>query len=194
MRIAQIRKMDISNGEGIGVSLFTQFCPFHCPGCHNMSTWAANGGEEYTQETKEKILELVKQPYISRFSILGGEPLLPQNVLPLYELVEEIKEIRPDVKIWLWTGANFETLFDYYYNYEGYGQGEEDDKEFVALGWTKTNIGALSSLLDNVDYLIDGRFIQEKKDLTLKWRGSFNQRVLDCYASFECGEPILADV
>ncbi len=194
MRIAQIRKMDISNGEGIGVSLFTQSCPFHCPGCHNMSTWAANGGEEYTQETKEKILELVKQPYISRFSILGGEPLLPQNVSPLSDLVEEIKEIRPDIQIWLWTGTDFETLLDYHYNYYHYGEREEDDKEFVALGWTKANIGHLSGLLDDVDYLIDGRFIQEKKDLTLKWRGSYNQRVLNCWASIKRGEPVLADI
>lgn len=194
MRIAQIRKMDISNGEGIGVSLFTQFCPFHCPGCHNMSTWAANGGEEYTQETKEKILELVKQPHISRFSILGGEPLLPQNVTPLADLVKEIKETRPNIKIWLWTGTDFETLLDYYCNDYHYGEREEDDKEFVALGWTKANIGHLSGLLEDVDYLIDGRFIQEKKDLTLEWRGSSNQRVLNCRASIKRGEPVLADM
>ncbi len=194
MKIAQIRKMDISNGEGIGVSLFTQSCPFHCPGCHNMSTWAANGGEKYAQETEEKILELVERAYVSRFSILGGEPLLPQNVSPLSDLVKKIKKTRPDIKIWLWTGTNFETLLDYHYNYEGYGQREEDDEEFVALGWTKTNVGALSSLLDNIDYLIDGRFVQEKKDLTLKWRGSSNQRVLDCRASFECGEAVFANV
>lgn len=194
MRYSSIDKCECTNGKGWGISLFTQSCPFHCEGCHNMSTWAVNGGEEYTQEIKERILELIKQPYISRFSVLGGEPLLPQNVLPLSELVEEIKETRPDIRVWLWTGTNLETLFDYHYNYEGYGQREDDDKEFVNLGWTKTNIGPLSGLLDDVDYLIDGRFIQEKKDLTLKWRGSSNQRVLDCWASFKCGKPIAAKI
>lgn len=176
MKIAQIRKMDISNGKGIGVSLFTQNCPYHCPRCHNMSTWAANGGEEYTQETRKKILELAKPEYIRRFSILGGEPLLPQNVYALLDLVHEVRRIKPDISIWLWTGTTILAIRQFLF-------GEEcEDMVFASLGWTKQNKQDLYCLLMECDYVIDGRFEEDKKDLTLKWRGSSNQKIWDALA------------
>lgn len=176
MRFAQIRKMDISNGEGIGVSLFTSFCPYHCPHCHNMSTWGINSGREYTQEDKEKILELVKPEYIHRFSILGGEPLLPQNVYALLDLVHAVREIKPNISIWLWTGTTIEAIKQFL-------SGREcEDETFASLGWTKQNKQNLYCLLMECDYIIDGRFEEDKKDLTLKWRGSSNQKIWDALA------------
>lgn len=190
MKIAQIRSMDISNGEGIGISIFTQGCPFNCKGCHNMSTWSMNSGEKYTQETEKKILELVEQPYISRFSILGGEPLLPQNMQQLYNLVAKIRHSsKPDIKIWLWTGTTLESIFFLLDNLDN-----NPDEKFAALGWDDDSKDYLRALLPMIDYLIDGRFIQEQKDLTLKWRGSSNQRILDCKESTRQFKPILADI
>ena len=188
MRVAQIRSMDISNGEGIGISIFTSGCPYHCEGCHNISTWAVNGGEEYAQETKEQILELVQKMHISRFSVLGGEPLLPQNVAPLLDLLESIKEVRPDIKIWLWTGTTIESLQHLLQH------APVEDEKLSALNWSSFNLIHLNKTLQMVDYLIDGRFIQEKKDLTLKWRGSSNQRVLDCKKSMAQQSAVLADI
>lgn len=187
MRIAQIRSMDISNGPGIGISLFTQSCPYKCQGCHNMSTWAVNGGKDFTEEDKDTILELVQQPHISRFSVLGGEPLLPQNVYQLADLLRDMLQERPDVEVWLWTGTTFESLLALI-------QGEEpQDKVLASLGWSKDHRALLREILLSTNYLIDGRFIQEKKDLTLKWRGSENQRVLDCKTSLRQGKAIAAE-
>ena len=195
MRFAQIRKMDISNGEGIGVSLFTQGCPDHCAGCHNPSTWSKGGGEEYTQETEDKIVELVQSPHVTRLSILGGEPLIPQNVTQLLFLAKKVKDVRPDLKIWLWTGTTVEAIHDL----EHYRRPMDEaiDPTFSALGWNDISITSMSRLLGYyVDYLIDGRFAQEKKDLTLRWCGSSNQRVIDCRKTFnDAAECIhLADV
>lgn len=176
MKIAQIRKMDISNGEGIGVSIFTQNCPYHCQHCHNVSTWAANGGQEYSKSDKKKILELIQPEYITRFSILGGEPLLPQNVCQLLDLVQTIREVKPTISIWLWTGTTIEAIKQFLSNQEC------DDKTFVSLGWTDENKRDLFNLLMECDYVIDGRFEEDKKDLTLKWRGSSNQKIWDALA------------
>ncbi len=187
MKYSSIDKCECVNGRNWGVSLFTQGCPYKCPGCHNMSTWAINGGEEYTQKTQGAILELVQSPHVSRLSILGGEPLTPQNVMPLYELIVEVRTVRPDIDIWLWTGTTFEALWEF-------GNGVSSrDKTLDELGWTKNERLYLALILWNVDYLIDGRFVQEKRDLTLKWRGSSNQRVLDCTESMLAGMPVPAN-
>lgn len=188
MRYFSIDKCECTNGKNWGVSIFTSGCPYHCEGCHNMSTWAINGGEEYAQETQDTIVELVQKPHISRLSILGGEPLLPQNVVALYELIMEVRYVRPDIDIWLWTGTTFESLWELGNN------ATPEDKVLDSLGWTKAQRLYLAMILWNVDYLIDGRFVREKKDLTLKWRGSSNQRVLDCAESMLAGKPIPADI
>lgn len=99
MRYAQIRSLDVSNGLGVGVALFTQGCPFHCPGCFNPETWDYDSGKEFTKDTKEDIIELIKYPYIERFSVLGGESLIPQNRFELDRLIQAIKNERPDLKI-----------------------------------------------------------------------------------------------
>ena len=145
--------MDISNGTGFGVSIFTQGCPIHCKGCHNSSIWDFDGGSEYTAETEDLLLSLLSKPHITRLSILGGEPLLPNNYEHIAHLIKRVKNELPHIEIWLWTGYLIEDL------------AEIDDNN-------------LRYILSNLDYLIDGPFVQEKRDLTLKFRGSDNQRVL----------------
>ena len=112
MRYASIRSMDISDGEGIGISLFVQGCHFHCKNCFNQSTWDFNGGEEFTNEIKEKMFQLLDKPYMVRISILGGEPLSPPNRQKVRDLCEEIKQRFPDKKLWLYTGYKKEDLND----------------------------------------------------------------------------------
>ena len=155
MRYAALRSLDISNGEGIGASLFVQGCSIRCPGCFQPQTWDFNGGKSYTQETKEKILELVKPPHIERFSILGGEPLEEQNWFELACLINSIKQIRPDIKIWVYSGYEAEDL--------------------LIKSWRSTY---LKYILDNIDVLVAGPFIQEEQDLSLPWCGSRNQKIV----------------
>lgn len=152
MRYAQIRKMDISNGAGIGQSLFVQGCEFHCPGCFNEETWDLDGGNEWTPEIEEEFLELLERPYIIRVSILGGEPLLEQNLDSLDSLIMKIWARIPHVRIWLYTGYTYEEAI-------------KDPKK--------------KEIIDKLDYLVDGQFIEEEKDLTLEFRGSRNQRIID---------------
>ena len=160
MRYAQIREMDISNGKGLGVSLFVQGCDIRCKGCFNKSTWSFNGGKEWTREVKKKFLRLVSCNYVKRVSILGGEPLAPQNVNDVLDLVTTIKRDFPDKQIWLYTGRTIEEIFDY-----------EQEKEDEYICFQRRNIVMLC------DILVDGKFIEEQKD-ALAFRGSRNQRIL----------------
>lgn len=179
MKYAQIRKSDISNGEGIGVSLWTQGCPYHCAGCHNPDQWDRNGGKELTDQDIENMFIYINKPYISRFSILGGEPLLPENITTLLKIVLRIKEERPDIKVWVWTGTTLKDLL-LLCRFE-----DCEDKIFESQKWNGQSIKELVELLNNIDYLIDGRFIQEQKDLSLKYRGSKNQKVYDMRQSIQ---------
>lgn len=186
MRYAQIRSMDVSSGSGIGVSLFSQGCPYYCQGCHNMSTWSANGGREFTDKEQEKVLSLLRPEWVSRLSILGGEPLLPQNVRQLSNLIAAAQNKKPSLKVWLWTGTTLEDLIRLCF------KQEPNDSALSSLGWTDDNLNDLYDILSSIDYLIDGRFVQEKRDITLPWRGSTNQRVIDVQESKKHGwEPIL---
>lgn len=148
MRYASIRSMDISDGEGIGISLFVQGCHFHCKNCFNQSTWDFNGGEEFTNEIKEKMFQLLDKPYMVRISILGGEPLSPPNRQEVRDLCEEIKQRFPNKTLWLYTGYTLKEI-----------------KEFEL------------NILDFVDVLVDGRYEDDKRNLRLKFRGSTNQKV-----------------
>lgn len=180
MRYAQIRKMDISNGEGCGVSIFTQGCPIRCQNCHNNSIWNFNGGKEWTKESEQLILELMDRPQITRLSILGGEPLLEQNVQDLARLCMQVKQTWPQKKIWLWSGYLWEDIYLLAFNnsYRTLGTQKE---------WSWQEQKALRNILFNIDILVDGPFVQEQKDITLKWRGSKNQRVIRCKDSIEFG-------
>lgn len=162
MRYASIRKFDISNGEGIGVVLFTQGCPFHCKGCFNTETWDYEGGSLYTEEQKDTIISLLDNEHINRFTILGGEPFLPQNKKELEELLRAIKQTYPTKKTWAYSGNLFEKLKTDYPN-----------------------------LLQYIDVLVDGPYIETQRDLTLAFRGSANQRIIDVQKSLQVNEIIL---
>lgn len=180
MRYAQIRAMDISNGEGVGVSLFVQGCPFHCFGCFNSETWDFNGGKEWTKETKDKFMKLIDKPYIRRVSFLGGECLAEQNLSEVLSLVKEIREKFPNKTIWLYTGYSIENIVNFNTNPYPIPQQYFDVDNFIR------NI-----ILIYIDVLVDGRYIDEQRDITLKWRGSKNQRVIDVQQTLKQGKVVL---
>lgn len=159
MRYSEIEKCECHNGLGWGASLYTQGCHFHCKGCFNSETWNFNGGKEYTEETQQTILNLIEPEYITRFSILGGEPLELRNLLDLAELIVNIKIVKPDIKIWLYTGYEYEWL------------------EFESITSTLEYRYLLQIILNNIDVLVDGQFQEDKKDLTYPFAGSTNQRI-----------------
>lgn len=160
MNYAQIRKMDISNGEGIGVSLFVSGCPYHCKNCFNSVAWDYNYGKPFTQETMDIILKLLKPDYIKRFSVLGGEPLADQNVETVFKILSRIRDVYPNKKIWLYTGNTYENIIDL----------TDDTPEYYRFRIVNYNYA---------DVLVDGRYIDELKDLNLHFRGSSNQRLID---------------
>ena len=178
MRYAQIRSMDISNGEGVGVSLFVQGCPFHCKNCFNSETWDFNGGKEWTEETKNKFMKLIDRPYIKRVSFLGGECLAENNLDEVLKLVQEIRISFPEKTIWLYTGYTWERLV--------YSKmpSAENPEEF--LYWNQRN-----EIISNVDVLVDGRYIDEQRDITLKFKGSKNQRVINVQKSIAQNKIVL---
>lgn len=163
MRYASIRSMDISNGEGVGVSLFVQGCHFHCKNCFNQDTWDFSGGKEWNREIEDEFMKLVNRPYIKRVSLLGGEPLADENVLDIMRLINRIKTECPDKKIWCYTGYTWEQIFPIVNPYLNLTQAE----------MTRQNA------VKNCDILVDGRFVEEEKDLSLEFRGSKNQRIID---------------
>lgn len=149
---------------------------FHCKNCFNSETWDFNGGKEYTEETEKIILDLIKPEYITRFSVLGGEPLESQNLLELAELLVDIKIEKPNIKIWLYTGHIFEKL-----------------RFIVKTSHTKES-DLLGIILNNVDVLVDGQFQEDKKDLSYPFAGSRNQRVIDLKNTIKNNEIVLLDI
>lgn len=166
MRYAKIRKMDISNGEGVRVSLFVQGCSFHCKNCFNPETWDFNGGKDFTTVEVDKIIKLCNKDYIAGLSILGGEPLHPNNIESVSMLCEYFKFKYPNKTIWLWSGFKYEDILTRENNYD---------------------------IFNYIDVLVDGQFEEDKKNLTLKWRGSSNQRVIDCKKSLLENKIILKE-
>ena len=183
MKFSQIRSMDVSNGEGVGVALFVQGCPHRCKNCFNPETWDFNGGKEWTEEVKNEFLKLIDRPYIKRVSLLGGSPLADQNLDGILSLVKEIKMRFPDKKIWLYTGY----IIDMYELYEA------DHTEIVVKPRSNNIENDLkrANIVSKCDVLVDGRFEDDKKDLSLPYRGSSNQRLIDCKKSLEKGEIVL---
>lgn len=153
MRLAKIKPNDIVNGKGMMVSVWTQGCPHHCKGCFNKETWDFNGGREFTDIDAEAILKMLDADGVKRnLSILGGEPMAKENVEGVLLLINFIKAKRPNTKVYLWSGYTYEEIQEMY--------GENILKGFV-------------------DILIDGKFKEEEKDLTLELRGSRNQRIIE---------------
>ena len=157
MRYASLKLNDIANGDGIGVSIFTQGCPHRCYNCFNPETWDFNGGKEFTQETLSTILTGLTAHGIKRhLSILGGEPLCPENLFLTNLVITAAKNAYPDLKIYVWTGYLYEEL----------------------LKLLSTN-HLLRNILNTIDVLVDGPYIDSLRDITLHMRGSSNQRVIN---------------
>lgn len=179
MNYASIREMDISNGESIGVALFVQGCHFHCKNCFNSETWDFNGGKEWTEDIKNKFLKLIDKPYINRISILGGEPLADENVENILKLVNEIRISFPNKNIWIYSGYTFEEM---QLLYKGIDQ--------ESMRFNKYN-KMRQDILKSCDVLVDGRYIDSERDITLKWRGSKNQRVIDLKKTYQENRMVL---
>ena len=163
MRYNLIRKMDISNGPGVRVSVFMQGCSFHCKNCFNPETWDFEGGKEFTNDTVNEVLNLAGQDHIKGLSILGGEPMHPNNIEATTKLAKAFKEKYPNKSVWVWSGFKF----------------DEDLKGKEALNY--------------IDVLVDGTYDDEKHNPKLKWRGSSNQRVIDVQKSLKDGKTTLLD-
>lgn len=160
MRYNLIRKMDISNGPGVRVSIFMQGCTFHCKNCFNPETHDFMGGEEFTEDTIDQVLKLCENANVEGLSILGGEPMHPMNIEGTTELAKKFKEKFPNKNLWVWTGF----LFD----------RDLQNKE----------------VLKYIDVLVDGQYVDELRDPRLKYNGSSNQRVIDVQNSVKQGKVI----
>lgn len=185
MRYASIRSLDISNGEGVGVSLFVQGCDRHCFNCFNPDTWDFNGGKEWTKETKNKFIKLIDKPYINRISVLGGEPLAEQNLNEVLPLIKEIRNSFPEKTIWLYTGFRWEELI-MYDSYNNFIPLESNLRKDIYELYIKRH-----QIIELCNIVVDGEYIDEQKDLTLKWRGSKNQRVIDVQQSLAKNKVVL---
>lgn len=205
--------MDISNGSNVGCSLFVQGCPFMCYNCFNSETWDFNGGKEWTEETKKEFLELIDRPYIKRVSILGGEPLAEQNLDGVLDLITAIREKYPisentdsanpckmgvsevensdkirvfsDKTIWLYSGYTWESIINWKTPFDNVMTANN------GLINADYNMFRRKQILQNIDVLVDGQYIDSQKDLTLKYRGSKNQRVINIQQSLQQNKIIL---
>ena len=156
MNYGTIKEYDIADGPGVRVSLFVSGCRHHCKGCFNEETWNFNYGEPFTDKVKDRILKLLEPVYIQGFSLLGGEPF--ENQVVLVNLLREIKETYPKKDIWCYSGYLF-------------------DVDLAEGGRVYTEV--TDEMLSYIDVLVDGEFVEELKDITLKFRGSSNQRILE---------------
>ena len=170
MYYGNIKKSDIANGPGVRVSLFVSGCTHHCKGCFNEETWNFKYGEPFTEKTEEQILKLLEPSYVSSLTVLGGEPMEYVNQKELLPFLKKVKENYPKKTIWCYTG--------YVY--------EKDLLGRMIQKWKITK-----EILELIDVLVDGPFIEEQKDITLLFRGSANQRLIDVPQSLAAGEVIL---
>ena len=157
MNYGEIKKYDIANGHGIRVSLFVSGCTHHCKNCFNQATWDFNYGKPFTKETEEEILKALKPDYIAGLTLIGGEPMETQNQKALLPFVKMVREAFPNKDIWCYTGYVYEELF----------------KE------SRARCEVTDELLSFIDVLVDGPYIEAKRNISLKFRGSENQRIID---------------
>ena len=170
MNYGEIKKYDIANGEGVRVSLFVSGCTHHCKDCFNSETWDFNFGKLFTKEIEDEIIESLAPDYINGFSLLGGEPFEPSNQKVLVNLLKRIKQTYPNKTIWCYSGYLF-------------------DKEL--LNNSRARCEVTDEMLSYIDILVDGRFVAELKDISLSFRGSSNQRIIDVKKSLEFDKVIL---
>ena len=166
MHYGEIKPCDIANGIGVRVSIFVSGCTNRCKGCFNKQTWDFCYGEEYTRQTEDRLIELLRPDYISGLTLLGGEPFEPENQRELVKLTERVRRELPGKTVWCYSGFTYEQL--------------KTDGEHCRCEVT-------DRLLDTLDVLVDGKFVEEKKNIRLKFRGSENQRIIDMVKTGENG-------
>ena len=157
MNYSAIKPCDIANGEGVRVSLFVSGCTHHCKGCFNESTWPFDSGEPFTPEVEDRILSLLEPEHIQGLSLLGGEPFEPQNQAALVPFLKRVRERFPQKDVWCYTGCVLERDL---------------------LSPTRWRTDVTDEMLSMIDTLVDGPFVEALKDISLKFRGSSNQRII----------------
>ena len=158
MNYGEIKKYDIADGPGVRVTLFVSGCRHHCKGCFNAETWDFHYGNPYTEKTEKEILDALNHPYIAGLTLLGGEPFEPENQRELVKLLKKVREMYPKKNIWSYSG--------YVY-----------DKDLIPGGRAYTEV--TDEMFSYIDVLVDGPFVEDLKDITLQFRGSSNQRILN---------------
>ena len=166
MNYAAIKDCDIANGPGVRITLFVSGCNHHCKGCFNQEAWDFDYGQPFTQETIDTIIRMMKPGYIKGLTLLGGEPFDPRNQGAVVELLRQVKKVYPQKTVWAFSGYLFEKI-------------------------TSGALGDTGEYLSYLDVLVDGPFVEEKKNLNLRFRGSENQRLIDVPASLRCGKVVL---
>ena len=174
MHVGEVMTADVANGEGMRVSVFVSGCRNHCKGCFQPQTWDFNYGREYTPEIEQFIIDELSKSYYDGITILGGDPMEPENQEPVLRLLRRIKKEIPDKNVWAYTG--------YVY-----------DRDLVPGGKRFVD-GVTRELLESIDILIDGRFVEELKNLMLNFRGSSNQRIIKMKETLETGEVVLSEL
>ncbi len=160
MNYCGIKKVDIANGPGVRISLFVSGCRNHCPGCFQPETWDFDYGDPFTRTTEDEIMEALRPSWIQGLSILGGDPMEPENQEALFPFLRRVREELPEKDVWLYTGYRLESVSN-------------------------------SPLLTLLDVVVDGPFVETEKDISLAFRGSRNQRIINVPASLEAGGCIL---
>ncbi|MCR5090269.1 MAG: anaerobic ribonucleoside-triphosphate reductase activating protein [Oscillospiraceae bacterium] len=172
MNYANIKYLDIANGAGCRTSLFVSGCTHHCRGCFNAETWDFAYGKAFDRTVEEELLQSLAPSYNSGLSVLGGEPLEVSNQRALLPFLKKVRSAYPEKSIWLWSGYTWEEITD--------------------PQQTRCHCELTAELLRLLDVLVDGKFVLEKKNISLRFRGSSNQRILDVPASLKSGTPVLS--
>lgn len=170
MNYGEIKKCDIANGEGVRTSLFVSGCTHHCKGCFNPATWDFSFGRPYTAETEQEIIDSLKPDYVDGLSLLGGEPFEPANQRELVKLLRRVRAELPKKNVWCYTGYLF-------------------DAELLSK--SRARCEYTDEMLSMIDILVDGEFVEEKKNISLAFKGSENQRIIDVQKSLAAGEVVL---
>lgn len=170
MRYGAIKKRDIANGPGVRVVLFVSGCTHHCKGCFQPQTWDFNYGEEYTAETEQELIDALVPDFIDGLTLLGGEPFEPENQKVLITLLRRLRKELPQKTVWAFSGYTFEEL-----------TGKKE---------SRARCEATDEMLSLVDVLVDGEFQLDKRNISLQFRGSENQRLIDLPQTFQNGEIV----
>ena len=171
MNYSAIKKCDIANGVGVRTVLFVSGCTHHCKGCFQPETWSFDYGERYTKETEDEIIESLKPDYVDGITLLGGEPFEPENQRELVKLLRRIKKELPQKTVWSFSGYTYEEL----------------------TGDSRAVCEVTNEMLSMLDVLVDGEFIEAKRNISLRFRGSENQRLIDMNKTRKEGKIVLWD-